>query len=267
MDRILGNRIAELEGKLKALEMSGLWSLPGNHTFTLHISYLMPFFPPGGSLLHQTALIAPSKNSAFFHLSLSTTLLEADWQTSPLTIHCKTLYSNYRVFYNLSLFSLFPTFSCPGETQALPITSLWDWGVCVFFLLLVLLLLDTVFDFIITPAFLTFCALHCRVFYMCVYCNTAAWYYTCAFVISDELKCDFLTGGRDVIILSEQQPVQTPVVHAVRLQHGSVGEVAPHTSSAVRSSWFTGRGRKHSQVSNEMWKKEWKKSKFVPKCF
>lgn len=34
MNRILGNRVAELEGKLKALEMSGLWSLPGNHTFT-----------------------------------------------------------------------------------------------------------------------------------------------------------------------------------------------------------------------------------------
>ncbi|XP_053535889.1 coiled-coil domain-containing protein 149-B isoform X5 [Ictalurus punctatus] len=29
MNRILGNRVAELEGKLKALEMSGLWSLPG----------------------------------------------------------------------------------------------------------------------------------------------------------------------------------------------------------------------------------------------
>ncbi|XP_017319375.1 coiled-coil domain-containing protein 149-B isoform X4 [Ictalurus punctatus] len=28
-NKILGNRVAELEGKLKALEMSGLWSLPG----------------------------------------------------------------------------------------------------------------------------------------------------------------------------------------------------------------------------------------------
>lgn len=35
MNRILGNRVAELEGKLKALEMSGLWSLPGNRTFTI----------------------------------------------------------------------------------------------------------------------------------------------------------------------------------------------------------------------------------------
>lgn len=35
MNRILGNRVAELEGKLKALEMSGLWSLPGNHTCTI----------------------------------------------------------------------------------------------------------------------------------------------------------------------------------------------------------------------------------------
>lgn len=29
--RILGNRVAELEKKLKTLEMSGLWSLPGGY--------------------------------------------------------------------------------------------------------------------------------------------------------------------------------------------------------------------------------------------
>lgn len=32
--RILGNRVAELEGKLKALEMSGVWSLPGTCTIS-----------------------------------------------------------------------------------------------------------------------------------------------------------------------------------------------------------------------------------------
>lgn len=36
MNRILGNRVAELEGKLKALEMSGLWSLPGNSMFIVN---------------------------------------------------------------------------------------------------------------------------------------------------------------------------------------------------------------------------------------
>ncbi|XP_041724187.1 coiled-coil domain-containing protein 149 isoform X1 [Coregonus clupeaformis] len=34
-NRILGNRVAELEGKLKTLEVSGLWSLPG---MTYHVS-------------------------------------------------------------------------------------------------------------------------------------------------------------------------------------------------------------------------------------
>ncbi|XP_046718502.1 coiled-coil domain-containing protein 149-B isoform X2 [Silurus meridionalis] len=34
-NKILGHRVAELEGKLKALEMSGLWSLPG---FTYNVS-------------------------------------------------------------------------------------------------------------------------------------------------------------------------------------------------------------------------------------
>lgn len=31
LNRILGNRVAELERKLKTLEVSGLWSLPGKH--------------------------------------------------------------------------------------------------------------------------------------------------------------------------------------------------------------------------------------------
>lgn len=31
--RILGNRVAELEKKLKTLEMSGLWSLPGGYKY------------------------------------------------------------------------------------------------------------------------------------------------------------------------------------------------------------------------------------------
>ena len=40
--RILGNRVAELEKKLKSLEMSGLWSLPGEHHY-LNILKLMCF--------------------------------------------------------------------------------------------------------------------------------------------------------------------------------------------------------------------------------
>lgn len=57
--RILGNRVAELEKKLKTLETSGLWSLPGGenyldifihfiksvtvHTVYSHLLYLTSF--------------------------------------------------------------------------------------------------------------------------------------------------------------------------------------------------------------------------------
>ncbi|XP_044045131.1 coiled-coil domain-containing protein 149-like isoform X2 [Siniperca chuatsi] len=43
INKILGNRVAELEKKLKTLEMSGLWSLPGGHKY-LNILRLLCFF-------------------------------------------------------------------------------------------------------------------------------------------------------------------------------------------------------------------------------
>ncbi|XP_070770405.1 coiled-coil domain-containing protein 149-B-like [Enoplosus armatus] len=42
INKILGNRVAELEKKLKTLEMSGLWSLPGGHKY-LNILRLLCF--------------------------------------------------------------------------------------------------------------------------------------------------------------------------------------------------------------------------------
>uniref|UniRef100_A0A672SMV5 Coiled-coil domain-containing protein 149-B-like n=1 Tax=Sinocyclocheilus grahami TaxID=75366 RepID=A0A672SMV5_SINGR len=40
-NKILGNRVAELERKLKTLEVSGLWSLPGKH----HVQYYAVCYP------------------------------------------------------------------------------------------------------------------------------------------------------------------------------------------------------------------------------
>uniref|UniRef100_A0A4W5KTG8 Coiled-coil domain containing 149a n=1 Tax=Hucho hucho TaxID=62062 RepID=A0A4W5KTG8_9TELE len=43
-NRILGNRVAELERKLKTLEVSGLWSLPG-YMCSVYTALLSPFLP------------------------------------------------------------------------------------------------------------------------------------------------------------------------------------------------------------------------------
>ncbi|XP_026214800.1 coiled-coil domain-containing protein 149-like [Anabas testudineus] len=46
INKILGNRVAELEKKLKTLEMSGLWSLPGKNTINLNTQQAeSPDFP------------------------------------------------------------------------------------------------------------------------------------------------------------------------------------------------------------------------------
>ncbi|XP_060729217.1 coiled-coil domain-containing protein 149-B isoform X2 [Tachysurus vachellii] len=123
-NKILGNRVAELEGKLKALEMSGLWSLPG-------------------------------------------------------------------ITYNVSV------------------------GLGSMFLLLLL-----------KYFFLVFVRTLVRILYKGRVESTCS-------LTSDELKCDLLTGGRDVIILREHQRVQTSAGHAVRLRRGSGGDEEVVTGEEV----------------------------------
>uniref|UniRef100_A0A4W4F478 Coiled-coil domain containing 149 n=1 Tax=Electrophorus electricus TaxID=8005 RepID=A0A4W4F478_ELEEL len=44
-NKILGNRVAELEGKLRTLEVSGLWSLPGlSYSVSVGLGSMFPFF-------------------------------------------------------------------------------------------------------------------------------------------------------------------------------------------------------------------------------
>ncbi|XP_041724188.1 coiled-coil domain-containing protein 149 isoform X2 [Coregonus clupeaformis] len=66
-NRILGNRVAELEGKLKTLEVSGLWSLPGGRdTITLSESQrtelLSPSIMPCPPQPHTHAAMQPPKD-------------------------------------------------------------------------------------------------------------------------------------------------------------------------------------------------------------
>ncbi len=94
--RILGNRVAELEKKLKTLEISGLWSLPGEHKYlsVLRLLYFIkncilllaiicipyPFFCPFASCYPEAWLImclweymevCSSHNHPLFNLSPS----------------------------------------------------------------------------------------------------------------------------------------------------------------------------------------------------
>lgn len=69
--RILGNRVAELENKLKTLEMSGLWSLPGEHKY-LNLLRLL-------CLSEAFILLTVYNNSP--SLSSSVPLLLATWRS------------------------------------------------------------------------------------------------------------------------------------------------------------------------------------------